>query len=48
MSFAQAAAEVEKSVAERVQTVVGKILSVTLIDPAKGITSGAVTALPMI
>ena len=43
VSFAQAAAEGEKSVAEKAQTVVGKILSVTLIDPAKGITSGAVT-----
>ncbi|MDD5680980.1 MAG: hypothetical protein PHI59_07045 [Candidatus Omnitrophica bacterium] len=43
VSFAQAAAEGAKSVAEQAGTVVGKIVSVTLIDPAKGITSGAVT-----
>ncbi|MFH0840084.1 MAG: hypothetical protein V1883_03605 [Candidatus Omnitrophota bacterium] len=41
--FAQAASEGKKSIAEKAQTVVGKIVSVTLINPAKGITEGAIT-----
>ena len=43
VSFAQAASEGKQSLPEKAQIVVGKVLSVVLMDPAKGITQGAIT-----
>ncbi len=43
VSFAQAATEEKQSFPEKAQIAVGKVLSVTLIDPAKGIADGAIT-----
>jgi len=43
MSFAQTTTTAKKSVAEQTKEVVGKVVSVTLADPAKGIASGAIT-----
>ncbi|MCX5678958.1 MAG: hypothetical protein NTY76_07650 [Candidatus Omnitrophica bacterium] len=41
--FAQTATPEKKSVAEKASTVVGKIVDVTVADPAKGVTAGVIT-----
>ena len=41
--FTQTATSEEKSAAEKASTVAGKIVDVTVADPAKGITAGLVT-----
>ena len=41
--FAQPTTQENKSVAEKATAFVGKVVDVTVADPAKGITAGAVT-----
>ncbi len=43
ISFAQTTTVEKKSVAEGTKTVIGKVVSVTLADPAKGVVSEAIT-----
>ena len=41
--FAETTTQEKKSAAEKATTVVGKVVDVTVAEPAKGITAGAIT-----